>query len=391
LHAGDGFPNLMLASDDNFYVEAYGAILRLRTDADIYFTSSTDNGSAWSAPAVLNDDSTARDQFMPTIAVTPDGSHVFASWYDRRSDPNNSLIERWGVTGNIIGGAILWGPNFRLSSGSFPVVIGQDPARTRADYMGDYDQAVADNNFFYTTWGDNRLPDAAHAHQPDVRFAKIPISGPITPPTVLAPAASRITGTAATLEGQANPNGAATTARFEYGLTTSYGTPTPVQDLGTGILFVSILGGGATGLTCGTLYHFRAVAWNVGGTTNGADSTFTTGSCLPPGLRCVFTDDPLTPGFTVIKTVHITELRQCIDALRARVGLPSFNWSDPTLTASATLIRARHILDLRVALAELYSLLRWSGPTYIDPDLGIGTPAKGAHIQQIRQAIVALQ
>jgi len=41
--------------------------------------------------------------------------------------------------------------------------------------MGDYDQAAADNNFFYVTWGDNRLANpnfAAHTHQPDVRFAK---------------------------------------------------------------------------------------------------------------------------------------------------------------------------------------------------------------------------
>jgi hypothetical protein len=41
--------------------------------------------------------------------------------------------------------------------------------------MGDYDQAVADNDYFYTTWGDNRLADAFHANQPDVRFAKIPV------------------------------------------------------------------------------------------------------------------------------------------------------------------------------------------------------------------------
>jgi hypothetical protein len=42
--------------------------------------------------------------------------------------------------------------------------------------MGDYDQAVADNNAFYVTWGDNRLANpnfAGHANQPDVRFAKI--------------------------------------------------------------------------------------------------------------------------------------------------------------------------------------------------------------------------
>src|SRR5262249_16261298 len=42
--------------------------------------------------------------------------------------------------------------------------------------MGDYDQAVADNSYFYTTWGDNRLSDAFFANQPDMRFAKIPIS-----------------------------------------------------------------------------------------------------------------------------------------------------------------------------------------------------------------------
>jgi hypothetical protein len=42
--------------------------------------------------------------------------------------------------------------------------------------MGDYDQATADNNYFYTTWGDNRNEDQWFANQPDVRFAKIPVT-----------------------------------------------------------------------------------------------------------------------------------------------------------------------------------------------------------------------
>jgi hypothetical protein len=46
------------------------------------------------------------------------------------------------------------------------------------DYMGDYDQAVADNNSFLVSWGDNRLPNPAipnqHPNQPDVRFASFP-------------------------------------------------------------------------------------------------------------------------------------------------------------------------------------------------------------------------
>src|SRR5207249_4586930 len=43
-------------------------------------------------------------------------------------------------------------------------------------YMGDYDVAAADNGAFYTTWADNRLADSAHAHNPDVRFAKITLA-----------------------------------------------------------------------------------------------------------------------------------------------------------------------------------------------------------------------
>jgi hypothetical protein len=55
--------------------------------------------------------------------------------------------------------------------------------------MGDYDQAVADNSYFYTTWGDNRLGDAFFANQPDVRFAKIPVTG-LQTDTVLTAAGS---------------------------------------------------------------------------------------------------------------------------------------------------------------------------------------------------------
>jgi hypothetical protein len=71
---------------------------------------------------------------------------------------------------------VRFGANFRITDASFPAAFGQDPS-VNLTYMGDYDQAVADNNYFYTTWGDNRLADASHAHQPDVRFARIPVTG----------------------------------------------------------------------------------------------------------------------------------------------------------------------------------------------------------------------
>lgn len=139
--------------------------------ADAYFTQSTDGGTSWSAPQQLNDDPTTTDQFFPAIAVTPDGSRVFVGWYDRRGDDGNSLIDRFGVIGSVAGPVVTFGQNFKYGTRAFPVDIGREvPGST---YMGDYDQAVADNSFFYSTWGDNRNG------QPDVRFAKIPVTGPV--------------------------------------------------------------------------------------------------------------------------------------------------------------------------------------------------------------------
>jgi len=142
--------------------------------ADIFFAQSTNSGATWSSPVRVNDDSGTNDQWQPTLAVRPDGAQLFISFYDRRLDPSNSLIDVFGTIADISGSEVAFEPNFRITTASFPVVIGQDPVINPV-YMGDYDQAVADNNFFYGQWGDNRLPNPnvpAITHQPDVRFAK---------------------------------------------------------------------------------------------------------------------------------------------------------------------------------------------------------------------------
>jgi hypothetical protein len=144
--------------------------------ADIFFTMSTDGGNTWSSPLRVNDDMTTTDQWQPALALTPDGTHLFITWYDRRNDPaNDSLIDRYGVIGAISGHTVSFAPNFRITDVSFPPAFGQDPDPATT-YMGDYDMATADNNYFYTTWGDNRNGDQWFAHQPDVRFAKIPVT-----------------------------------------------------------------------------------------------------------------------------------------------------------------------------------------------------------------------
>jgi phosphodiesterase/alkaline phosphatase D-like protein len=89
-------------------------------------------------------------------------------------------------------------------------------------------------------------------------------------------AASSVTQTSAVLNATVNPNrGTVTSCRFEYGPTASYGHGVPCASLpGSGenpaAVFASI-----GGLAANTTYHFRIVATNAGGTSDGADATFT--------------------------------------------------------------------------------------------------------------------
>jgi len=144
---------------------------------NVFIRRSTDGGASWSAAVKVNDDSGTQDQFMPVITVTPNGQQLFVGWYDRRLGPN-TVIDRFGSIGTINlagGGAVTFLVNQRITTESFPVVIGQDPV-VNPVYMGDYDQAVSDFHSFHMTWGDNRRHNPnvhTHLHQPDVRYFRI--------------------------------------------------------------------------------------------------------------------------------------------------------------------------------------------------------------------------
>jgi RHS repeat-associated protein len=96
-------------------------------------------------------------------------------------------------------------------------------------------------------------------------------------PIVTTEAASALGETKATLNGQVNPHGYATTYQFEYGTTTSYGTkvPTTAESVGSGKTNVA-LSKAISGLKGNTIYHYRVSATNAYGTTPGVDKTFTT-------------------------------------------------------------------------------------------------------------------
>lgn len=94
---------------------------------------------------------------------------------------------------------------------------------------------------------------------------------------VLTEPATGIQSGGATLNATINPGGLATTYRFEYGKTTSYGTKVPASDesVGSGAGDVAVAKA-ASGLAPNTTYHYRVAATNANGTVFGKDVEFTT-------------------------------------------------------------------------------------------------------------------
>ena len=101
-------------------------------------------------------------------------------------------------------------------------------------------------------------------------------------PTVTTGGVTAIGARAATLAGTITPNGAPTSYSFQYGTTTSYGSSTPSRNAGAGNNPVNVLAR-PSGLTPGTVYHYRLSATNSAGTTTGSDQTFTTAPATKHG------------------------------------------------------------------------------------------------------------
>jgi hypothetical protein len=100
---------------------------------------------------------------------------------------------------------------------------------------------------------------------------------PPQPPAVIAGSPSE-----STLASVVYPEGAATTYRFEYGRTVDYGTATPSRVVAASERFQPVVAA-VTGLGAGRTYHYRVVAQNAAGRTNGPDETAT----IPAGAPTV--------------------------------------------------------------------------------------------------------
>jgi hypothetical protein len=116
---------------------------------------------------------------------------------------------------------------------------------------------------------------------PDQTFTTLP------PVSIDQTSVSNVNATSARLEAELNPHGVASEYRFEYGISTAYGTNVPIPD--------GSVGSGSSDTTVenliqellpSTTYHYRVVAHNELGTVIGPDRSFTT-----QGAGSILADD----------------------------------------------------------------------------------------------------
>jgi hypothetical protein len=168
------------------------------------------------------------------------------------------------------------------------------------------------------------------------------------------------------------------------GYTIHYGTQSGVYTQSVDVGSVTTYA--VSGLVIGQVYYFRVAAYNSAGTSplsNEASGTVALSS---------FTDDPLLSGVTMVKAVHLEELRTRVNAVRIAHGLGTFSFTDPVLVPGVTEARAAHLAELRQALNEAYAAAGQAPPPYTDPLI----PAESVvirppHVSELRAAVVALE
>jgi streptogramin lyase len=145
---------------------------------------------------------------------------------------------------------------------------------------GDYTEMSVDPSDDCTFWYVNEYLPSNGSFNWHTRIGSFKFPSCSGTPSATTEPATNVTKAGATLNGTVNPNGSETKYYFEYGLKKptegeKYEHQTAEASAGSGTSNVKeskVI----TGLTVNTQYHFRIVATNSKGTTDGADLAFTT-------------------------------------------------------------------------------------------------------------------
>lgn len=153
-------------------------------DTDIYVRYSNDNGTNWSLPVRVNDDSVGngKSQFLPKIALDQTTGYIAVSWYDCRNSPANNTAEVWATISTDGGQTFL--PNVKVSAGMSSGTV----TAVGSFNFGDYTGLAFHNGTFYPCWADNSNSTSDNPAGTlgtfDIYTARVTVN---TPPLVLNP------------------------------------------------------------------------------------------------------------------------------------------------------------------------------------------------------------
>ncbi len=126
--------------------------------SNIFVVRSTDGGATWGAPTKVNDDSTSKGKFFPSIAVSQGAVHV--AWYDLRNSPSTGNVANVYYASSNTSGVTY--PQF--SHNVAVTDVGFDPdcnvLGPTGAFLGDYMQLDARfdgyKHIVHISWADNR-------------------------------------------------------------------------------------------------------------------------------------------------------------------------------------------------------------------------------------------
>lgn len=224
------------------------------------------------------------------------------------------------------------------------------------------------SNFPTTTGSEDTAADATNGDGFVTKFTtELRAAAPLAETT----AATSITDTGATLNGNVTPQGADTTVTFNLGTTTAYGSniaaTTPTDGSVTAMLGktnVSVtVTAAADALLCGTTYHYQVVAQNSISTTRGADKTFV--------LPCAPTVATAAPAIDVTSAI----LKGTVDANGGQALTVSFLFGDESVTYSAGPVPPNSCTTANLLSNGCYDSSMPANPSNVTGDEGIEVTA----------------
>ncbi len=307
------------------------------SEGNITFCKSTDGGITWPSCVRVND-SSSRRQDSPRVGLDSQG-RLHMAWADGRSNGTSQIY----YASSIDGGAT-FASNVNLSS---PV--------TQTDFTQPH--IVIDD------------PSATLYVSATRNYSQVVVARLSTTPTVPPPPSP--TGVTA---------GAITSTRVDVTWNAIAGATYQIDRQAAGGGF-SQIGTPATNsfsdttVSADSSYLYRVRAVNSGGPSASSAADLAT--------TVVFIDNPLTAG-TLVKAVHLSQLRTAVNAVRLLAGLTPGSFTGAA--ASGTLIGAIHITELRASLDAARGTLGLSTGGYTNPSL-IGVAIKAIHSQELRDRV----